>query len=68
MKVLAGGCRVYSENDGRISTHGSWTARTVISQESGAKHISQTVSTYTPGLSPGDRESECGGSAVRRRR
>ena len=52
MKVLAGGCRVYSENDGLISTHGNWTARTVISQESGAKHISQTVSDYAAGLSP----------------
>jgi len=52
MKVLTGGCRVYSETDGRISTHGNWTARTVISQESGAKHISQTVSTYSAGLSP----------------
>lgn len=52
MKVLAGACRVYSEEDGPVSTNGTWTARTVISRGTGAKHITQTVSTYTPGLSP----------------
>ena len=52
MKVLAGGCRVYSAEDGQFSTLGNWTARTVISQNSGAQHITQTVSDYAPGLSP----------------
>jgi mannose-6-phosphate isomerase-like protein (cupin superfamily) len=52
MKILAGGCRVYSAQDGQFSTLGNWTARTVISQNSGAQHITQTVNDYAPGLSP----------------
>ncbi len=52
MKVLAGGCRVYGQEDGPVSTNGNWTARTVISKGTGAEHITQTVSTYTAGLSP----------------
>jgi mannose-6-phosphate isomerase-like protein (cupin superfamily) len=52
VKILAGGCRVYSAEDGPLSTLGNWTARTVISQNSGAQRITQTVSDYAPGLSP----------------
>lgn len=52
MKTLTGGCRVYSSADGQLSTHGNWTARTVISHDSGAQRITQTVSDYAPGLSP----------------
>jgi hypothetical protein len=52
MKILTGGCRVYSAEDGQVSTLGNWTARTVISQNSGAQRITQTVSDYAPGLSP----------------
>jgi len=52
MKILAGGCRVYGAQDGQFSTLGTWTARTVISQNSGAQHITQTVSDYATGLSP----------------
>ena len=52
MKILTGGCRVYSAEDGQFSTLGNWTARTVISQNSGARRITQTVSGYRPGLSP----------------
>jgi mannose-6-phosphate isomerase-like protein (cupin superfamily) len=52
MKILSGGCRVFSAEDGQSSTLGNWTARTVISQNSGAQHINQTVSDYAPGLSP----------------
>jgi quercetin dioxygenase-like cupin family protein len=52
MKILTGGCRVYSAEDGQFSTLGNWTARTVISQDSGAQRITQTVSDYAPGLSP----------------
>ena len=52
MKILAGGCRVYSAEDGQLSTLGNWTARTVISQNSGAERITLTVSDYAPGLSP----------------
>jgi len=52
MNILTGGCRVYSAEDGQVSTLGNWTARTVISQNSGAERITQTVSDYAPGLSP----------------
>jgi mannose-6-phosphate isomerase-like protein (cupin superfamily) len=52
MKILTGGCRVFSAEDGLLSTHGNWTARSVISQSSGAQRITQTVSDYGPGLSP----------------
>jgi mannose-6-phosphate isomerase-like protein (cupin superfamily) len=52
VKILAGGCRVYSAEDGQFSRRGNWTARTVISQNSGAQRITQTVSDYAPGLSP----------------
>jgi mannose-6-phosphate isomerase-like protein (cupin superfamily) len=53
VKILSGGCRVYSAEDGHVFTLGNWTARTVISQNSGAQRITQTVSDYAPGLSPG---------------
>jgi mannose-6-phosphate isomerase-like protein (cupin superfamily) len=52
VKILAGGCRVYCAEDGQFSTLGNWTARTVISQNSGAQRVTQTVSDYAPGLSP----------------
>jgi len=52
LKILSAGCRVYSEEDGQFSTRGNWTARTVISQNSGAQRITQTVSDYSPGVSP----------------
>jgi mannose-6-phosphate isomerase-like protein (cupin superfamily) len=52
VKILSGGCRVYSAEDGRVSTIGNWTARTVISHDSGARHITQTISQYGHGISP----------------
>jgi mannose-6-phosphate isomerase-like protein (cupin superfamily) len=52
VKILTGGCRVYSAEDGRFSTLGTWTARAVISQSSGARRITQTVSDYALGVSP----------------
>jgi mannose-6-phosphate isomerase-like protein (cupin superfamily) len=52
VRILSGGCRVYSAGDGQLSTLGNWTARTVISQNSGAQRITQTVSDYAPGISP----------------
>ena len=48
MKLLDEGCRVYSPTDGQVATLGTWTARTVICQATGAKQITQTVSEYTP--------------------
>jgi mannose-6-phosphate isomerase-like protein (cupin superfamily) len=52
VKILSGGCRVYGAQDGQFSNVGNWTARTVISQHSGARHITQTVSDYASGISP----------------
>ncbi len=52
MKILTGGCRVYTSEDGQVSTLGNWTARNVISQSSGAQRITLTVSDFKPGLSP----------------
>ena len=52
MKILAGGCRVFRAQDGESSTLGNWTARTVISRNSGAQRITQMTSDYGPGLSP----------------
>jgi len=52
MKILSGGCRVYSDADGQFSTLGTWTARGVISRNSGAQRITQTVSDYARGTSP----------------
>ena len=52
MKVLAGGCRVYSPEDGQVSTLGNWTARKVISRNNGAERITQTVNDYAAGVSP----------------
>jgi mannose-6-phosphate isomerase-like protein (cupin superfamily) len=52
MKIMAGGCRVYSPEDGRISSLGNWTARAVIDKSSGAERIAQTISDYAPGRSP----------------
>ncbi len=52
MKVLTGGCRVYSAEDGELFHLGNWTSRVVISKYSGARQITQTVSDYAPGGSP----------------
>ena len=52
MKVLAGGCRVFDPEEGQVSVRGTWTARTVISRESGAKLITQSVDEYSIGTSP----------------
>lgn len=52
MKVLPGGCRVFSSEDGQISTLANWTTRAVISRNSGADRITQTVHDYAPGESP----------------
>lgn len=52
MKVLDGGCRVYSPDDGMVNTDGSRTTRAVINRDSGAKLITQSVHDYGPGTSP----------------
>ena len=52
MKVFGGGCRVYDPEDGDVSTHGTWAARSIISKSSGAKQITQAVSHYAPGDAP----------------
>jgi mannose-6-phosphate isomerase-like protein (cupin superfamily) len=52
MKLLAGGCRVYSPEDGQISTLGTCVERKVVSKSNGADRIMQTVNEYAPGISP----------------
>jgi mannose-6-phosphate isomerase-like protein (cupin superfamily) len=52
MKVLAGGCRVYEAGDGELASHGSWTARTVMSRASGTTLITQTINDYAAGTAP----------------
>jgi mannose-6-phosphate isomerase-like protein (cupin superfamily) len=52
VKILTGGCRVFSAEDGQFSTLGTWTARQVIARTSGAQRITQTISEYATGLSP----------------
>ena len=52
MKVLAGGCRVFSPEDGQISTLGAWAERKVIRRDNGANRITQTVNDYAAGISP----------------
>jgi mannose-6-phosphate isomerase-like protein (cupin superfamily) len=52
MKILAGGCRVYSPGDGAVVTRGNWTARTVMSRSTGAPLITQTINDYGSGISP----------------
>jgi mannose-6-phosphate isomerase-like protein (cupin superfamily) len=52
MKVLTGGCRVFSAEDGETSTHGNWTARARVSQATGAEQVTQTIYEYAEGRSP----------------
>lgn len=52
MKILAGGCRVCSPEDGQFSILGSWAERKVICRDKGAARITQTVNDYGPGISP----------------
>src|SRR5258708_30977312 len=52
MKILNGGCRVYSPDDGKVSTFGNWTSREVICRATGAKQVTQSVNDYVPGRSP----------------
>src|SRR5271154_2527509 len=52
MKVLAGGCRIFSSEDGPISATANTTSRTVIARSTGADRITQTVHDYAPGISP----------------
>ena len=52
MKTLAGGCRVYSPEDGKITEREGWRERIVVSHETGADRVTQTVSEYAAGVSP----------------
>lgn len=52
MKILDGGCKVYSPEDGKVSTIGSWTSREVICRATGAKQVTQSVNDYQAGRSP----------------
>ena len=52
MKVLQGGCRVYSPDDGEVTAHGNWRARLAICKKTGARQVTQSVNDYAPGMSP----------------
>jgi mannose-6-phosphate isomerase-like protein (cupin superfamily) len=52
MNVLEGGTRVYGPEDGKVITHGTWSTRTLVCRETGAKQIAQTINEYAPGRSP----------------
>jgi len=52
VRLLTGGCRVFSSEDGQISSVANWTARSVISRGAGADKIRQTFHDYSPGVSP----------------
>lgn len=52
MKQLAGGCRIFSSDDGPVSTLANATTRTVIAPSTGADRITQSVHDYAPGISP----------------
>ncbi len=52
MKLLAGGCRIYAPEDGEVTTRGNWTTRQIISRQSGARLITQSVDDYMVGESP----------------
>ncbi len=52
MKILAGGCRVYSADDGAVASRGTWTSRSVMSRSTGAPLITQTINDYGTGISP----------------
>ena len=49
MKILAGGCRVFSAGEGRRGAEGPQSFRSTICRETGAKEIAQTVSEYGRG-------------------
>ena len=67
MKVLAGGCRVYSAEDGQFSTLGNWTARTVISQKQRRPAYHANGERLRRRIIAGRGESERRRSALRRR-
>lgn len=52
MKILAGGCRVFSSEDGEVHAHGAWRERIVVCRTQGAGRITQTVNDYPPGAAP----------------
>ena len=58
MKILAGGCRVYSADDGRSAVHGTWSARTLMERTTGARLITQAINEYRPGAAPPVRNSK----------
>jgi mannose-6-phosphate isomerase-like protein (cupin superfamily) len=52
MKLLGGGCRVTSSDEGELVVEGTRRYRRPISRASGAKQITQTINHYTTGRSP----------------
>jgi len=52
MKLMAGGCRVTSGDEGEVFAEGSRRYRRPISRASGAREIAQIVSRFTQGRAP----------------
>jgi mannose-6-phosphate isomerase-like protein (cupin superfamily) len=52
MEFLAGGCRVFGPDEGEAVERGTWTCRTLICRQRGARDIAETVNEYTTGRSP----------------
>ena len=68
MKVLAGGCRVYSAKTARSRRIGNWTARSVISPQSRRQAHHPDGDDYAAGVIARRRESARRRSALRHRR
>jgi mannose-6-phosphate isomerase-like protein (cupin superfamily) len=52
MRILAGGCRVFTPNDEASRQEGNRTYRMPICKKNGAKELAQTVAEYESGRSP----------------
>jgi mannose-6-phosphate isomerase-like protein (cupin superfamily) len=53
MEFLPGGCRVFAPEDGERVERGTWSCRTLICRQRGARDIAERVSEYAQGRSPG---------------
>jgi len=52
MEFLPGGCRVFGADEGEAVRRGTWSCRTLICRQRGARDIAAMVSEYAAGTSP----------------
>jgi len=52
VKILPGGCRVFTPDDGQAGSAGGWRWRTPICRANGADRITQSVSEFSGGRAP----------------